>query len=440
METLVQLDPAVVLADDNSRFNLKKLRVDSLASNILETNGVLQPVVVEKLAKAENGHTYRLVAGFYRHAAVTKLNAEQGAGLKLPAIVREGVDDLTRLRQQVSENLERENMSPMDQAIAADRLLKAGVSRVEVRRILSRPTGKKGLAMQPISNAMLNIQLRFLELPKAIQERIHDGRVGVAAAYELGKVPPDKRQAVLDRAESDRIGQIEREEKDEERYLLAEKKLTEAQAKEKEALAKVDTAKDEIVKAGKLVAERKTALKEIQKAPGFLEMTDEEKKAVTEKMKAATADVKASEKLEKDAKNALAKLLGQASSAAEVAEEQKAKLEAARKAVKPTKATKGKGKGDAVGPDEVKRAAKAEGVENTGHIRLSLAEIRQCIQEVRSAKAFPKVAAIGQLFNEAIDGARWPKDLIEQLAVLTGEAPPKKAPKLTAATAPAASA
>jgi hypothetical protein len=45
----VQLDPSKVLADDNTRFNLKATRIASLAENIIEQGGVIEPVEVEPL-------------------------------------------------------------------------------------------------------------------------------------------------------------------------------------------------------------------------------------------------------------------------------------------------------------------------------------------------------------------------------------------------------
>lgn len=428
-EQLVNVSPDEVLADDNSRFNLKDGRIEGLASSILENGGVLTPIELEPLVPAQGKKRFRLTAGFYRYAAVVKLNAEQKAGLTLPAIVRENPDDLVRLRHQLAENMERENQSPMDRAVAIKKLLDAGVTRAEVRRIFSAAGGRKANVVQPMSNAMLNITLNLLDLPKAIQTKIHHGLVGIAAAYELGKVPPERRAAVLERAEADRLSQVEKEEKDEERYLHAEKKLGEAQEKEKATLSQVETTKIEIAGAVDLVKTKKVELDEVRKAPGYLEMSNDEKKGIIEKMKALDADLKAAMKLEKDAKNKLAKLLGQAKTAAETAEEQKAKLEAARKA-KPVVTTK-----RAVGPSDVKKAAKAEGVES-GFVALNLSNIRESLKDVMTNKDYPKVSAIAKVFKDCFDGQDTPKEVIYRLAVITGEVVDQRAqagPKATAA-------
>ena len=213
VEGLQQLDPGVILADENSRFGLKRLRLDTLVQSSLEMGGVNTPVEVEPLDTPVDGKQYRLTAGFYRHAAVSELNDKQAAGLTLPAIVKPIGDAGLRLRRQLAENMERENQSPMDKAIAIKKLVDLSVPKVEIRKIFSTPGGRKGLVLQPASNAFINMTLSFLDLPKAVQEKIHDGRVGVAAAYELTKVHPEKRAAVLERAEQERIKTIEAEDK-----------------------------------------------------------------------------------------------------------------------------------------------------------------------------------------------------------------------------------
>lgn len=414
-ETLVQVAPEKILADDNSRFNLKKLRVDALATSILESGGVLTPIEVEPLAKPHNGAQYRLVSGFYRHAAVTKLNAEQGAGLTLPAIVRQLNDPTVRLRHQLAENMERENQSPMDKAVAIKKLLDAGVARGEVRRIFSAVGGRKGLAIQPLSNAMLNIHLRFLELPKAIQQKIHDGVVGVAAAYQLGKVPADKRADVLERAERERIAQIDAEERDEEKYLTAEKKLHEAQAKAEEATTELQAATEEENQTLALVQEKTQALREAQQAiPANAKAPDA--KVAIERVKAAEVDVKAAEKLAKEVKAKLAKLQDKVKSSAEVAKEKAAVLDAARKAAKP-----GAKKPKAVGPEDVKKAAKDAGVEGAGQVALTASQMRECIAELALPGSYPTVALIGVVIKDCFDGGMTPKELYTELAVIVGE-------------------
>lgn len=432
-EQIVQLKPSEILADDNSRFSLKKFRIDSLAHSILET-GRIAPIEVEELPKPVNGFRYKLISGYYRHAAVEQLNATQGAGLSLPAIVRSVGDAQERLKLQLSENMERENQSPMDQAVAIKKLLDAGVPRPEIRRLFARPGSGKG-APEPASNAWVNITLSLLELPKSIQEKIHNGAVGFAAAYELGRVPPDRRKIVLERAEAEIEAQRDREAADERKYIAAESKLLEAQSKESEALSAVEQAKEDIKKAAELEKAAAARLKEEQAAP-YNTLDEKGKRAQMEKLKAAEADHKAAQKLIKDGKAALAKLEGKAKSAADVAAEKAAKLEAARKAIKAKKGTK------AVGPKDVQKAAKAEGVD-TGHVPLSLADIRSTLKDFGGEGVPPKVARIGGILRRYFDGIGTFSEMVYSLAVVTGESVSKKPapePESAPATPPVATA
>src|SRR5438132_13277129 len=124
-QTVQYYDPKDVVADDNIRFNLKSLRTEELAQSILEQGQVLQPVGVHFPNGEKKPH---LIFGFYRHAAVLALNKE-GAGLKLPAIVLSPEDVVARMKTQIAENAQREDMSPMDRAVAMKRLLDASVDR-----------------------------------------------------------------------------------------------------------------------------------------------------------------------------------------------------------------------------------------------------------------------------------------------------------------------
>lgn len=416
VEGLHQLDPGVILADENSRFGLKRLRIDSLMQSILEQGGVMQPIEVEPIEGAKNGDPqYRLTAGFYRHAAVTELNDKQAAGLSLPAIVKPLGDATMRLKRQLAENMERENQSPMDKAIAIKKLEDAGVTRIEIRKIFSTPGGRKGLTLQPASNSFVNMTLSFLDLPKAIQEKIHDGRVGVAAAYELTKVSPEKRAVVLERAEADRIKEIEREEADEEKYLTSIKKAEEAKKKAEEsaealkkAEADIETAKGEAEELLKSAAEKyKTA----KSAKG------DEKAKAEEAFKAAESFAKAAEKKVESLTGTITKLSTASEKATKLAAEKLESLANARKAAKANAANKGKA---AVGAGDVKKAATSEGA-STQYVSLNATEMRRIVKDLCAPGAFPKVRAIAAAFQECFSGVTTDRQLYTQLATITGE-------------------
>lgn len=418
-DTLYQLNPATIRATNNSRYGLLETDVERMMASILTEGGVQEPVSVAVLDPPVDGFEYDLLKGFYRYEAVTRLNKD-GAGLMLPALVREpAADALAAIRNQVTENVVRKNQSPMDTAVAISMLLEAGMPKLEVRTLYARPSGQKGAKLVPASNSWLNIHLSFLEFSKPIQKKIHEGAIGVAAAYELARVAPDKRDAVLARAEEERAAELKAEEKAEEKLLKSESKLAEARAKDEQAAAELKAAEEEKTAAAALLSAATTRYQEAAEAPGYLTMTPDEKKKVAESVKAAQADVKGAEKAVKDADRKLAKLQPVAESTSKAAESQKAKLAEARQAsAAPGK--HGAAKKAAVGPGNVKKAAAAEGA--GGVVPLNLADIRAFVKEIATPGGMPKVTAIGKAIQECVNGVTTPKDCYRALAVITGEA------------------
>lgn len=431
-EQIVQLDPTKILADDNSRWSPKPRETDvqRLMDSILEHGGVMEPVEVTELDKADrkNGFTHRLVFGFNRHAAVSRLNIEQNAGLTLPAIVRLVETEQERVKRQVAENNDRATLSAMDKSVAIKRLLDTGLAKADVRRIFSASGGRKGAKVQPMSNAMLNIHLNLLELPKPIQEDIHLGLIGVEGAYQLGKVPADKRQAVIDRAKKDRETQIAQEEKDEARFVAAEARVVETEAKVKTVEAEVETAKAEVSVAEEMVKARIEEMKAVKVAIANMETPagpDE-----VEAIKAAEANVRAAQKLLKEAKNKVSKVAGDRTKAQEAVEAVKAKLEANRAAMKGKK-VKG------IGKKAVTKAAQAEGTK-AGYVPINIGDIRQFMKDLVGGKigADDRIARIASCFKSCFDGKDTEKETVAALNTLL-DAMGARLPKPVAAPAPA---
>lgn len=413
---ILNLDPSKVRAAGNSRFGLKETRLETLSRNIVEQGGILQPVRVVKLATPDNGFEYDLRIGFYRHAAIQKLNAE-GAGLPLPAIVEDEADPVFSLKRQLAENVERENQSPMDMATSMRQLQELGVSNVEIRNIFSRVGYRKGRAVQPLSNAMLNIYLSFLEFPKNIQEKIHDGRIGVAGAYELSKQPREKWPAIVERLESDRVKAEEQESKDEERLLEQQRKVADARKKEEEAAIALQAGQKDLedLKAqGNAAAEKvkETYGVAISMAPG------KEKKAADEAHKKAEAALKEIQKAISKQQHEVSKLSGTKSKVEQLAAEKAKKLAAARAAGKKDEKKKG------AGPKEVQRAAAAEG--SGEHVKLNASEMRAAVHDMALPGGPPKVMAIGKLLEQCFNGVLTTNQMCTEVSKVTGE---YKAPK-----------
>jgi len=132
---------------DDEKFN-------ELERSIRE-HGVLQPVIVQK---SVNG--YELIVGERRWRASKK------AGLKkIPAVIRE-VTDLESLELALIENLNRQDLNPIEEADGYERLAKDfGLTQENIAK-------RMGKSRESVANIM-----RLLKLPRQIQEDMISGRL-----------------------------------------------------------------------------------------------------------------------------------------------------------------------------------------------------------------------------------------------------------------------
>ncbi len=138
-------------------------RLGELAESI-RRHGVVQPVVVRP--RGEGG--YELVAGERRWRAARL------AGLtEIPAVVRR-IDDRTALAVALIENIQREDLSPLDQAEALRRLLEEFDL---THRELAETLGK--------SRATISNLLRLLELQPQVKQLLAEGRIEMGHARAL---------------------------------------------------------------------------------------------------------------------------------------------------------------------------------------------------------------------------------------------------------------
>ena len=132
----------------------------------MHTSGLLQPVVVRPA-----GDGYELIAGERRFRA-----AEQLGWSEIHAVVRE-VDDQTLLTLALVENIQRDSLSPIDEALGYERLVNEfGASQADVAELVGR-------SRSTITNA-----LRLLRLPDAVQDLVHVGRLSTGHARALLQV------------------------------------------------------------------------------------------------------------------------------------------------------------------------------------------------------------------------------------------------------------
>jgi ParB-like partition proteins len=157
------------------RLAMDKAGLDDLTASVRE-HGVLQPILVRPLP----GGRYQLVAGERRWRAAT------AAGLgAIPALI-EDIDDDTALEIAVIENLQREDLSPLDEALIYDKMIRQhGYS---IRKLAQKLGKDKGY---------LENRLRLADAPAEIRELVSLRKDTLSHAYELLKVTDAKKRKKL---------------------------------------------------------------------------------------------------------------------------------------------------------------------------------------------------------------------------------------------------
>jgi ParB/RepB/Spo0J family partition protein len=155
----------------NPRGELERTALDRLAASIGH-HGVLQPLLV-----APNGDGgYKLIAGHRR------LSASQQAGLaEVPVMVRETDGDTGGLDLALIENIAREDLDPVEEARAFQRLLDQGLTRKGVAERLS------------IAQKRVTERLQILDVPEELHPRIASGEIppgAIKALARLAKIHP----------------------------------------------------------------------------------------------------------------------------------------------------------------------------------------------------------------------------------------------------------
>ncbi len=141
----------------------------------IEENGLLQPLVVRP-DPARPEERFQLVAGERRFRALKTLGREQ-----VPVVVRT-VDDRTLLVLALVENIQREGLNPMEEALGYESLVtEFGLSQAEIAQAV-------GKDRSTVANA-----LRLLKLPASLRRLLEEGTLGMGHARALlGIADPGK--------------------------------------------------------------------------------------------------------------------------------------------------------------------------------------------------------------------------------------------------------
>ena len=145
-----------------SKTNPRKRFCDEAAENLarsIEVSGLLEPVVVRR-----SGEKFEIVAGERRFRALKSLGRE-----RVPCVVRE-MSDLDVVRAQLSENIARSELSPVEEAGALADLRELGVLEKDLAAEVSKSEG------------WVQARLDLGKLPEVVRDAVDVGDLGLGSA------------------------------------------------------------------------------------------------------------------------------------------------------------------------------------------------------------------------------------------------------------------
>ena len=179
---------------EQPRTKIDKEKLNDLVASVKST-GIIEPITVR-----EDEQGYKVVTGERR------FKAAQLAGLKeIPCILKK-LDDKGAFAHQLIENLQREDLSPIDEATALKKLLGTGVTQVQAAKMIgkSQPYISQSLKILDLPKSILEeaqeleiskehmLQLIKAKNPKELWQQVKTGTTAVEIKQEVKKEKPSK--------------------------------------------------------------------------------------------------------------------------------------------------------------------------------------------------------------------------------------------------------
>ncbi|MBU1084529.1 MAG: ParB/RepB/Spo0J family partition protein [Candidatus Omnitrophota bacterium] len=142
----------------------------------MREKGVIQPILVRR-----KGEQFELIAGERRWRAAQQLEIEE-----IPAIIRKDIDDSNSLEISLIENIQREELNPMEEARAFKELTD------NFTHTLDTVGAMMGKDKTTIANT-----LRLLALPEEIQNYIEEGLISMGHAKALLSVSSEQKRKMI---------------------------------------------------------------------------------------------------------------------------------------------------------------------------------------------------------------------------------------------------
>lgn len=150
----------------------KNFDAESLAelAESIKTNGIIQPLIVTKTA----GSDYELIAGERR------LQAAKLAGLESVPVVIRSVSQKEQLQLAIVENIQREDLDPIEEAMAYNALAEDfSLTHQQIAQIMSK------------ERTTITNSIRLLKLPVEVQALISEGQLSPGHARAILSIEPE---------------------------------------------------------------------------------------------------------------------------------------------------------------------------------------------------------------------------------------------------------
>tara|TARA_B100001059_G_scaffold232914_1_gene271719 strand:+ start:503 stop:1390 length:888 start_codon:yes stop_codon:yes gene_type:complete len=149
------------------RSDMRKESLEELAASI-KSQGIIQPIVIRELEHNKAGVKYEIIAGERRWRAA------QIAGLsEVPTVIKD-VSDTDTIAMSLIENIQREDLNPMEEALALNRLIK------EFNLTHQEAANAVGRSRVAVSNLV-----RLIELPEKVASLLIERKIDMGHARAL---------------------------------------------------------------------------------------------------------------------------------------------------------------------------------------------------------------------------------------------------------------
>lgn len=163
--TSVPIDSIEIVDDFNPRTAMDDARLAEITASVSQV-GIIQPVIA---TPSEREGAFTLIAGHRRVAA-----ARAAKLAEVPTLVYEQIDEQTRLQLALIENLQREDLSPIDEAAGYERAIKDfDLTQKQLADMVGRSTSH------------VSERLRLRKLPPGCQQHISAGTIPLTAVKSL---------------------------------------------------------------------------------------------------------------------------------------------------------------------------------------------------------------------------------------------------------------